>query len=306
MFTFTGSHVGQSLFFGAALAARAVRTALRRVRTLRSLCAAASLAMAASAFAQQGAGDLLLGVSEGTSGGLDHARVVAKYSGLADAIGRAAKRKVKVVFAREFALLEEGIRTDRFDLVLARPSDYPARAMRDHGYQFIASARPEGHCLIIVGKDSRFEALDQAKDKGVRWVLPEQAAYMSRFCTAELRDRGIHLGSGNVQYIREQAAVPFYLDNKFADAGAVASYSGVAKSLEKTGHRVLHKSGAQPYFPLVASQRMAPDMVRAIQAELAVLPQTESGREVLKTVGIQSFDTGSGERLRALLKWLGE
>jgi ABC-type phosphate/phosphonate transport system substrate-binding protein len=266
----------------------------------RLIVAVAGLLIAAAAPAQS---DFILAVSEGTSGGLDHARVIAKYGGLAEAIGRASKRKVQVVFAREFASLEDGIRTGRFDFVLARPSDYPARAMRDQGYQFVASARPDGHCLIITGKDSPLKTLAQAK--GARWAIPEQVSYMSKFCAAELRDNGIIVAREKVQYVREQGAVPFYIDNKIADVGAIASYSGPAKTLEKTGHRVLHKSGAQPYFPLVAGKRVSAEQVRAIQAELTALPQSEAGQAVLKTVGIQAFDTSSGERLRKLLDWLG-
>ena len=258
----------------------------------------------ASASAQtQAPTKLTLGVSEGTSGGLDHARVVAKYGGLAEVIGRATKRKVQLVFAREFTSLDEGIRSGSFDLVLARPSDYPARAIRDHGYQFVASARPEGHCLIITRADSPLQSL--AQSKGLRWVLPEQVSYMSKFCTAELRDQGITVAREKIQYVREQGAVTFYLEHRFGDIGAIASYAGPAKSLEKSGLRVLHKSGAQPYFPLVAGKRISPEQVRAIQVELMNLSQTESGREVLKSVGIQAFATDAGERLRALLSWLG-
>lgn len=264
------------------------------------LAAAAGACLHLPAHAQ---GELTLGVSEGTSGGLDHARVIAKYGGLAEVIGRALKRKVQVVFVREFASLEEGIRSGRLDLVMARPSDYPARAVRDHGYSFVASARPEGQCLIVTGKDSNLQSLAQAH--GARWVVPEQVSYMSRFCTAELRDRGIVLASEKVQFVREQAAVTFYLDNKFADIGAIASYSGPAKVLDKSGHRVLHRSASQPYFPLVAGKRLSIEQVRAIQAELTALSQTDAGRDVLKAVGVQSFDTTSGDRLRALLGWLG-
>ena len=128
---------------------------------------------------------------------------------------------------------------------------------------------------------------------------------MSKFCTAELRDQGIAVVREKVLYVREQGAVTFYLEHKFSDIGAIASYSGPAKSLEKSGLRVLHKSGPQPYFPLVAGKRVSPDQVRAIQAKLTALPLSESGRDVLKTVGIESFDTGSSERLGALLAWLG-
>ncbi|NCT95957.1 MAG: phosphate/phosphite/phosphonate ABC transporter substrate-binding protein [Comamonadaceae bacterium] len=244
-----------------------------------------------------------LAVSEGTSGGLDHARATAKYAGLAEALGRALKGKVTVVFAREFALLADGLKAKRFDLALARPSDYPARAMRDNGYRFVASAKPEGQCLIVTRKDSPLQNLEEAKGK--RWVLPEQVSYMSRFCNAELRDRGIPLKAEKVQFVREQGAVQFYLEHKLADVGGVASYSGVARSLDKAGLRVLHRSVMQPYSPMVAGSRLTAEQLQAVQAELRAMDQADAGRGVLKTLGIQGFDTGTGPRVLSLLEWLG-
>jgi phosphonate transport system substrate-binding protein len=269
------------------------------MHTLRTIALLGILLLPALLRAQPA---LTLGVSEGTSGGLDHAGAIAKYGRLADVLGAASKRKVQVVFAREFASLEDGMRRGFFDFVLARPSDYPARGIRDFGYQYVASAKPEGQCLVVAGKDSPLKSLVEAKGK--RWVLPEQVSYMSKFCTAELRDQGIDIAKERHQFVREQGAVVFYIDNGFSDVGAIASYSGPAKALAKSGHRVLHRSVTQPYFPLIASKRITTEQVNAIQAELRALPQSPQGREILKTIGIDSFDTESGARLKQLLGWL--
>lgn len=248
--------------------------------------------------------DLTLGVSEGTSGGLDHAQVIAKYQGLANAIGQSLGYKVNVVFVREFKALEEGMKNGRFDFMMARPSDYPARGLRDYGYRYVASAKPEGQCHVVVPQDSPLKALPDLKGK--RFVMPEQVSYMSRFCQAELRDQGIDIAHENVKYVREQGAVAFYLQNRFADVGTLASYSGAARQWEKDGHRVLHKSVAQPYFPLIAHGRFSDTQVAAVQKQLLALSADESGQTVLKTVGVQQFDTGTEKRLRDLLKWLGQ
>lgn len=270
------------------------------LRTVIALAWMAGLLGAGPAQAQ--AQQLVLGISEGTSGGLDHAQVITKYQGLAEVIGKALKAKVSVVFAREFKQLEEGMQTGRFDLVMARPSDYPARGMRDYGYSYIASTKPDGQCFVIVPKGSALKTINEVK--GQRIALPEQIAYMSRFCAAELRDKGILVDKENVQFVREQAAVGFYLDNKFADVGGVASYSGIAKKWEKDGGRILHKSLAQPYFPLVAHKRIKPEQLKAIQEELLALPASDTGKEVLKRIGVEQFDTTSEPRMRELLKWL--
>ncbi len=170
--------------------------------------------------------DLVLAISEGTSGGLDHSRVIAKYGGFSNIVGAAIKRRVVVVFVREFSQLEEGMKTGRFDFVLARPSDYPARGIRDNGYRYVAHAKPDGQCFIIVPKNSAIKTL--ADTRGKRWVMPEKVSYMSKFCTAELRDQGIDLSKENVKFVREQALIGAYLDTNVADAGGVASYSGLA------------------------------------------------------------------------------
>lgn len=258
-----------------------------------------ALCCCAPAWAQE----LVMGVSEGTSGGLDHAQVINKYQGLADVIGRSIKRKVNVVFAREFAQLEEGMKARRFDFVLARPSDYPARGIKLYGYQFLASARPDGQCVLIAGRDSGIRTV--ADLRGKRIVMPEPAAYMTKFCRAELRDKGIDLARENVQYVREQGAVAFYIENRFADAGGIASYSGVAKKWVKDGQVVVHKSRPQPYFPLIAAAHVTEPQRAEIRKALAAMQQAPADQAVLRTIGIEAFDIDSANRLDALLDWLG-
>lgn len=248
--------------------------------------------------------DLVLAVSEGTSGGLDAGQVIAKYKDLADAIGRGMKTKVNVVFVRDFATLEEGFKTSRYAFVMARPSDYPARGMRDSGYNYIASAKPDGQCYIVVKKDSPLKTL--ADIKGKKIAMPEKVAYMSKFCAVELRTKGIDLDKESVEYVKEQAAVAFYLDNKFADVGALASYSSVGKNWEKKGDRILHKSVTQPYFPLVAYSKVRPDQIQEVQKVLLSLPSTPVGQDILKRIGVNEFDINAEAKMRELPKWLGQ
>lgn len=264
--------------------------------------AVAALLAAAVSTAQAQARDLVLAISEGTSGGTDHARVVAKYGGLANVMGDAIKRRVVVVFVREFAQLEEGMKSGRFDFVMARPSDYPARGVRNYGYRYVAHAKPDGQCLVIVPKTSPLKTLAEARGK--RWILPEQAAYMTKFCTAELRDQGIDLAKEKVTYVREQASIGQYLQTNLADVGGVASYSGLARDWEKSGQTVLHRSTAQPYFPLVAGKGITPAQVEAVQKQLAAIEQVPTGTDILKSIGIEGFDVTGAKRLGDLLAWI--
>lgn len=136
--------------------------------------------------------------------------------------------------------------------------------------------------------------------------MPEQIFFMSRFCRAELRDRGIDLAKENVQYVREQAAVTFYRVNNFADVGAIASYSGPAKKLDKDGFRILHKSITQPYFPLVAHGKFKPEQIKAMQKEPPALADKPGGPEILQRIGIAAFDTETEVPMKDLLNWLAK
>lgn len=263
-----------------------------------------AIAMSAAIPLSAHAEDMVLAVSEGTSGGLDAAQVIAKYKDLADAIGRGMKAKVNVVLVRDFATLEDGLKTSRYPFVMARPSDYPARAMRDSGYNYVASAKPDGQCYIVVKKDSPLKTL--AEIKGKKIAMPEKVAYMSKFCAAELRTKGIDLDKEAVTYVKEQAAVTFYLDNKFAEVGAIASYSSVGKNWEKSGNRILHKSVPQPYFPLVAYSKVKPEQIQEVQKVLLSLSSTSAGQEILKRIGVNEFDISAEAKMRELPKWLGQ
>lgn len=244
-------------------------------------------------------------ISEGTSGGggtMNDALMAAKYKALTDVMEQALSHKVQVRYVRDFKQLADGMRSASFDLVMARPSDYPARGVRDHGYQAVTTTLPDGHCLLVVPKDSPANTLQDLQGK--RLILPEEAAYMTKFCLAELRDAGLVFDKGRVHYVKEQAAIPFALTNGLAQVGGVASYSGAAKTLDASGLRVLHKSRPQPFLPLVAGPRLTMAQVQQLREAMVALSKTEEGSKALKALGLTAFDTQPQARLLTLLAWL--
>ncbi len=261
------------------------------------------LATAALPASAQSLRSLTLAVSEGTSGGIDAATARKKYAPMAERLSAALGAQVSILFVREFAALEQGMKDKRFDFVVARPSDYPARGLRDHGYQFVATAQPDGHCMLAVTSDSPLRNVKELSGK--TFVLPEQAAYMTRFCRAELRDQGIDLDKEHVFYVREQGAIPFGLENRIADVGGLASYSGAIQQWREKDQRILHKSVSQPYMPVVASPGLSADDIARAQRALTTLGADEAGRSFLKQLRIDGFTADGEERLRKLLAWLG-
>jgi len=256
----------------------------------------------APAAASNGTDRFMFGVSEGTSGGIDTAVAIEKYRPLADVMEKALGKQVVISFVRSFDALEAGMKKGEFDLVMARPSDYPARGVRDYGYTLVANSKPDGQCVFIVEKSSPLKTVNEIKGRTI--IFPEKIAYMSKFCTAELRDKGINVATEKITYAKEQGAVGWSVENKLSEVGGVASYSGVAKNWEKGGQRVLHKSVAQPYSPLIAGKRIPADKLAKLKTALAELDKSDAGKKVLATIGIQGFNPESSERLLALLAWL--
>ena len=267
------------------------------------LAALASLGAQALPAAAQSPRVLSLAVSEGTSGGIDAATARRKYAPLAQRLEQALGDSVEVVFVREFAALEQGMKDGRYDFVVARPSDYPARGLRDHHYQYVANAEPDGQCMLAVRADSPVQSLEQLRGK--TFVMPEEVAYMARFCRAELRDKSIDLAQENVFYVREQGAIPFGLESGIADVGGMASYSEAFRQWRGEELRVLHRSVGQPRMPVVAAPTVSAEHLSKARKVLLELPQDAPGREFLRSLGISGFTDDGEERLRKLLTWLG-
>ncbi|MEZ5704294.1 MAG: PhnD/SsuA/transferrin family substrate-binding protein [Burkholderiaceae bacterium] len=247
--------------------------------------------------------ELVLAVSEGTSGGgagVTDAQMATKYKPLVEVMEKVLKDSVQVRYVRSFAKLEQGMRDGSFDLVIARPSDYPARGVRDHGFSAVTTTLPDGHCLLVVRKDAPFKTLQDIQGKPL--ILPEESAYMTKFCLAELRDQGIK--PSKIHHVREQAAIPFSVSKHLVDYGGIASYSGAAKRLEAEGLRVLFQSRPKPFLPLVAGRRVSPEQVQALRAAMTELQATEQGAAALSAIGLKAFDTDPQQRLIALLNWL--
>lgn len=250
------------------------------------------------------AGEWMIAISEGTSGTQSSLEVMSRYEDLVAYIGRAVNRKLRFFLARDFEMLEDGIRRNAYPLVLARPSDYPARAVRDHGYQLVTTVRGGGYIRFIVPGDSPLKGVQDLR--GRRIAFPEGISYAARVATATLRDNGIDIRQEkSVQYFRDQAAIGFTLESKLADVGAVMSYSGVGRDWEKKGGKVLLDGPKQPYMPMVASPRVAVQDIVALRGALVTLDQSASGRTILQRVGVPGFESRDARDLHALLNWLG-
>ena len=262
--------------------------ALRRNLARRLLLVLApALAACATAFAQtQPAAptSLVFAINEGGAGNADAADILFRYQELGEVVEKALRVKVSIVNARGRDRLKENLKSHAYALLLARPNDVPAEAVRDFGYQPVVSAKEPYQTLFIVVKNSPIKTIADVKGRTI--LTPDQYSNMWRAANAMLRDNKIDMGKETVRSMRDQAAIGWSLENGFFDVGVVNSASGVGRSWEKNGGRVVARSRDQINMPLIASPKVSAAQVERLRAAIIALDSTESGQAILKKIGM--------------------
>jgi phosphonate transport system substrate-binding protein len=283
--------------------------ALRRnlARRLLQLMLAPAFAICATALAQAQPAptSLVLAINEGGSGNADAADILFRYQEFGEAVEKALRVKVSIVNARGRDRLKENLKNHSYALLLARPNDVPAEAVRDFGYQPVVSAKEPYQTLIIVVKNSPIKTIADVKGKTI--LTPDQYSNMWRAANAMLRDNKIDMGKETVRSMRDQAAIGWSLENGFFDVGVVNSVSGVGRSWEKNGGRVIARSRDQINMPMIASPKVSPAQVERLRAAIIALDSTESGQAILKKIGMPGgFKETPRQAFIDFLAWLGD
>ena len=87
----------------------------------------------------------------------------------------------------------------------------------------------------------------------------------------------------------------------------VNSISGVGRTWEKNGHRVIARSGDLPNMPMIASPQLNDAQLAAVRRALVALADSDGGRVVLKKIGVASgFQEAEPAPFLNLLKWIGD
>jgi phosphonate transport system substrate-binding protein len=261
-----------------------------------------------SAFAQKPAArtiqPLILAANEGAAGNVDASEIALRYEGFKQVIEKALGAPISLVAVRDATVLRRSVETGAYALVLSRPVDVLAEAIRAHGYHPVVVAKGSGQALFIVPKDSPIKTIAQIQGK--RIVTPDRYSYMWRIAAAMMRDNNISIAQQKVRSMRDQAAIGWSMENGFFDVGVVASFSAVGRTWEKRGGRVIARSRDLPMVPLIASPKLSAAQIARVRAALIALDSNERGAAILKQIGVPGFKETSPEPFLELLKWLGE
>jgi phosphonate transport system substrate-binding protein len=258
-----------------------------------------------AAKAAEGQTRFVFAINEGAAGNLTATDITFRYEEFNKQIlEKALGAPITLVAVRNTKELRSAVATGAYTLVMSRPADILAEAIRDHGYQAVVAAKEPAYALFIVNKDSPLNAI--ADIKGKRIVTPDRFAYMWRIANAMMRDNSLSLEKEQVRSMGDQAAIGWSLEERFFDVGVVSSISGVGRNWEKNGGRVLARSREVPNTPIIASPKISAAQIQRLRATLVSLESTESGAAILKRIGVNGFRETSSQTFLDLLKWLGD
>ena len=259
------------------------------------------LATAPSSGAQS---DLVFAVNEGVTYRTTPHETRERHRALAEAIGIALKRYVRVEAVADYSALRRGLEARRYDLAYVHPAHHSLRAVRDQNYRVLAVTRgyTDYRAHFLAKADG---SINKPEDVGGRnIVMPDGDSITAWMARATLRDIGLDPTKEALQTTRYQDGIPFMLEQGFFEVGVTASI-GVVKAWQSKGGRVVFGSKPVPIKHFIASPRVGPDDLSKIRQVILGLETAEGGRALLDRIGIEGFEAPNLKLLVEAGRWLG-
>jgi len=257
-------------------------------------------------------------VTEGVTYQATPKEIRDKFAPLADYIAKAAGRRVKVVLVPAYNDVRAGLAKQEYDLVFIHPAHVAMAEIKDGRYKAVAwtSGFTDYTVSLLINADGSLKSLDDLK--GHTLVTPDPDSITAMMVRAMLRTGQLPVStakpdgqnakdiSASIRVIstRYQDAVPFYIENGFAQAGATAA-KAVVKSWTDKGGKVLLQSRAVPIKQLLVSKTMPADEQDRIRSALLSIGQSKPGRDALDAIGYKGFVAPNAEVEASTIAWLG-
>jgi ABC-type phosphate/phosphonate transport system substrate-binding protein len=270
-----------------------------RWRTLIALLFAALCA--APALAQT---DLVFAVTEGVTYKATPKEIRDKFSPLAELIGKALHRNVRLVLVPKYNDVRAGMAKQEYDLAFIHPAHVAMAEVKAGRYSAVGwtSGYTEYTVRLLTTADKPYKALDDIK--GHVLVTPDPDSITAAMVRAMLREGRFGEHDLKVITTRYQDAIPFYLDNLFAQIGATASNAVVKHWTDKGGKVVAHSRGV-PIKQYIVSSRVSAEDREKIREVLTNLAHNDPGRKALATLGYKGVVAPDAETEKAVIAWLG-
>lgn len=276
------------------------RTVLRRPATVLAV----GVALVATAHAVTTSADLVFSVTEGVTYQATPKEIREKFEPLAEVIGKALRRNVKVELVPAYDDVRAGLARQDYDFAFIHPAHVAMAELKAGRYRSIAwtSGYTEYTVSLLAKADDPFKDLNDLR--GRKLVTPDPDSITAVMVRAMLRAQNIPTGDLKVLTTRYQDAVPFYIEHGFANVGATAANS-VVKLWTDKGGKVVLRSQSVPIKQFIASSRLAPEDREKIREVLINLPQSDPGRRALAASGYKAFVPTDAAVEATTIAWLG-
>lgn len=279
---------------------------------IRRLAAALlfTTAFAGTASAQQG--DLVFAVTEGVTYQATPKEIRDKFAPIAQVIATATGRRVRTVLVPAYNDLRAGLQAQEFDVAFVHPAHVSMADIKAGRYKAIAWTQgyTEYTASMLMNAGQPYKSI--ADLKGHTVVTPDPDSITAWMVRAMFRTEKVATTDARdptpttVRIIttRYQDAVPFYLENNFAQA-AVTAANSVVKGWTEKGGKVLLKSRPVPIKQFIVSTAMPAAEQQRIRDALIGLREAKGGPAALDTVGYKGFVPPNHDVESAVIAWLG-
>jgi ABC-type phosphate/phosphonate transport system substrate-binding protein len=247
--------------------------------------------------------EIVLAINEGTTY-LDAGPVSERYRALTDLLSKELKRPVRAKSVDRYADFEQGLATEKYELVFIHPAHIGLAAVKSGKYVGLASAAgyTDYRARVMVKKDSPLKSLADLRGKKVG--VPALESITTVMFAASQKELGLAQPEKYYTATRYQDAVPFMVENGFVEAGVTGS-AAVAKAWAEKGGRVLGETKPVAIKQFLASRKLSEEERSKVQALLLKLADGERGQDALKPTNIKGFVAWNEASMSEATKRLG-
>jgi ABC-type phosphate/phosphonate transport system substrate-binding protein len=248
--------------------------------------------------------DFVFSVTEGVTYQATPKEIRDKFEPLADLLAKALKRNVRLVLVPAYNDVRAGLANQEYDLAFIHPAHVSMAEIKAGRYQSVAwtTGYTEYRVSLLALHDDPAKSLDEIKGRVL--VTPDPDSITAAMVRAMLRAEKFKPDAVKVITTRYQDAVPFYIENTFAQVGATAA-NAVVKQWTDKGGKVVARSRGVPIKQFIAANRLPQKDRDTIREVLLTLGQSEAGRHALSTTGYKGFVAPDPEIEKTSIDWLG-
>lgn len=246
---------------------------------------------------------LTLGVTEGITYRVSEKELAAKFEPLAEILSRALREPVTIRVIPTYNGLREALKSNSIDAAFIHPAHLVYEAVKTGSYRTVAWT--QGFTEYRVSFLCKDQPIQDWRAVAARaFVTPDPDSITAVMTRAMLRENALDPTKVKVQTTRYQDAVPFFVENGFANYGATASRAVVKEWTDKGG-KTCAQSRNVPIKQWIASSKMSDAAISTMREALVSMAQTDAGKRALTTVGYTGFITPVDDTEKKVMAWLG-